>query len=256
MEFSKIYRFNSIEATENSDWNFINPDGTSGLSSAGGSSKRRWNWDNNTTSSSNVGPAGPVEGDGYIYTEASSPTKDKDVFSMSTTVDGSDGNVVFDMRYSADTDGDPVQLIVRAFNGKKMIKEFDKNIGGTNSDWKHISISLEHYAVPDLLIEISIVMTKGGSIWHKDVGIDYIRITGKEIETDTGMSKWLRARGMKGVHGHKKKEWEKGTLSSEELRSTIFTLEEAISNGDIVLDSDCIIIQDGAVVSHIIKPKG
>ncbi len=194
-----------MESSENSDWVFLNPDGSEGLNSSHGDFNRVWNWNHIETPSSGVGPISPVDGNGYIYTESSS-AKDRDKFSMSTEVDGSDGNVTVSFWYSADTNNSEVQITLSAHNGSKWVKEFDKNVASDSPEWKEVEVDLTHYNNSDLKIKIVINLLRKGTTWHKDVGIDLIKIIGSDVAGETGMTTWLKEKGMTAVRNRGRRE--------------------------------------------------
>lgn len=255
-QFEKIYRFNTIDASENTDWEYINPDGTTGLTSSSGSSKRKWNWDNNKTASSNVGPLEPEEGVGYIYTEASSPTKNNDKFIMRTIndIDASDENVELSFWYSADSDDDKVQLTVSIWNGNTWKKEYDQNIADTDPTWKQVEIDLTQYSNTDLRIEIKVNMKTGGDIWHKDIGIDTVRIVGGHTFNDKTQTTFFKTKNIKSNHKRHQKCFMNESYNSSEIKDIVDELEEKIESGEIVLDDD-IIIKESENISHLVRKK-
>lgn len=185
--FEKLYDFDTYTAPSNVEWEFINPNGTTGLAENG--STRRWNWEDKKTESSRTGPDKPYSGSGYIYTESSSPTKDYDQFVMVTknAIDASDRNTGINFRYSADTDNGDVQLIVEVYSDGGWHKEYDTNIKSYSNDWVLVELDLSRYHNTDMLIRITVDMLYTGSTSRKDVGIDSIMIFGKDTGNDEMM---------------------------------------------------------------------
>lgn len=200
--FQNVYDFDTVDAPSNLLWDYINPDGSTGLNILD-IVKRRWNWHNSRTKSPKCGPNGPYSGNGYIYVETSSPTKANDKFIMvtNTPIDASDRNVKINFRYSANTVGTPCQLVVEVFANDTWYKEFDQNVGSNKADWNEISLDLSKYENIDMSIRITIDLLDEGSTWKKDVGIDNIIITGGDLVTDEVID-FLGSRDIRKLQKH------------------------------------------------------
>jgi len=179
MAFNNTYTFDTKTDVNISDWLFTDPVGT-GLQDS--NTARRWCWDSDETTSSNVGPIGGQGGnpDGYVYTEMSSPGANGDVFYMETVndIDSSKQSVSMTWYYSARTgSGDDATIYVEGWNGTSWVIVTTQDIpGSTDATWYQVSSDFDSYTNIDFKIRFRIVMGSGGTAWHKDIGLDTINI--------------------------------------------------------------------------------
>ncbi|RLF01920.1 MAG: hypothetical protein DRJ64_09980, partial [Thermoprotei archaeon] len=162
-------------------WHFYHPDGSDDNGQTG-DSNRQWKWDNNETTSSNVGALTGYDSAGYVYTEASSSTASDDVFTMvrNSTIDASLLNVKINFYYSARFDGsETVTIRVEGFDGSSWNTEDSQVVGnGTDATWyEYGEVDLSSYTNTDFQVRISVQMPSSGTIWHCDACIDAVSIT-------------------------------------------------------------------------------
>lgn len=180
MVFTNIYNFNSLTESNNNDWIYANPNGTTAVT---GTSGKTWNWNSQTqsTSSGNTGPTGAHSGTGYIYPETSSPTSLGDIFSMEIPFDLSSTNLAIEFWYSAFTK--PAQLRTSAWDGAGWVLIDSLDLNSTSPVWIQYSTDIEDYDNTDFKFRISIEVISGTTYQH-DVAIDSIKIIGTDSILD------------------------------------------------------------------------
>ena len=175
-DFDVTYRFDSIASGE-SGWDYSGPDGNNLHSE---DTRGNWCWSNNSTPSSGVGPpyGQGGSGDGYIYTEASSPVAVNDEFTMtlSQAVDASAYALNCSFYRSMDFNGEPGELHFEVWNGSQWRSE-GVWTGTSSAVWVYANIDLSSYTNSDLKVRFRTVV-KGANTWTNDCAIDTVRIYG------------------------------------------------------------------------------
>lgn len=184
MAFNTTYNFDAQTGGNNADWSFISPTAT-GLQAEG--TVRNWSWSQDETPSTSRGPingqgaGGAV--DGYIYTEASSPTANGDVFRLEL-VDSLNANtqeITMSWYYSARTGAvtSDASIQVEAWNGSSWVQVSDTgNIASLDAVWVLQNSDFTSYTNSDFKVAIIITLGSSGTAWHKDIGLDTINIVG------------------------------------------------------------------------------
>lgn len=195
-DFSTLYTFDALASAGNSDWTYVGPTGT-GLQNS--NTAGRWCWDNNGTTSSNVGPLYGQGGnpDGYVYTEASSQALGAQWSMTSPVMDASLKEWEFSFYLSADNDGDSTDFYVEAYNGSTWDELYKVNFStgdawhdGTTWNWvlhdvnEHATFNLASYTNSDLQIRFRTDLI-AGTAWHNDIGIDTVTLYGWDAAPET-----------------------------------------------------------------------
>ncbi len=178
-DYDVTYTFPDYATANDGSWTYTASDGRNGLQNEGGFAGY-WTWDQNTTPSSGVGPLHGVDGDpeGYVFTEASSPTAVGDSFVMTLTnaLNATTYALNISFYHSMDFNGDPGELYFEVWDGDSWEQEFFENFPNNNADWFQEIIDLSDYYNSDLKVRFRTVVK--GTAWHNDCGIDNVRIYG------------------------------------------------------------------------------
>ena len=192
MAFNYSYTWATTTTANACDWTFSNPDGTTGLYQA--TSTRRWNWSNTGTTSPSVGPTGDQSGlvQGYIYTEASSPTAFNDVYIMeyNTPLDASAHDIIVSFYTNQRGDRNNAVCVVET-NEADTGWIIRGTYGGENDPNKRLTGATQYWAPQtiDLTGIVSAASTKirwvvtlpsSGTSWHNDYGLDTISMIGTD----------------------------------------------------------------------------
>lgn len=186
------YTWDSLGSVDENDWVFTDPLGAGVQNS---NTARRWCWDSNDTTSSNIGPTSGQGGspDGYLYTEASSPGAANDEFDMELNFDlDASANAILVELYTnqrGDSNNATCEIqtnegaagwVTRATYGGSG----DPNKVATSGTQIWASRSLDLTGVvshAQTRIRFLITFPASGTIWNNDYGIDTVTITGTTI---------------------------------------------------------------------------
>jgi hypothetical protein len=169
---------------------------------------RRWNWDNNDTTSTNVGPTSGEGGspDGYLHPEASSPTANNDEFYLELEDSGSPGNpqtydasandITVEFSTNQRGDNNDATCVVETNENAAGWVERGTVFGGTgDSDkvatggtqiWSQRSVDLTGLiSHASTRIRLKVITTTTGNVWHCDYGIDRVAFIGVTAVTRT-----------------------------------------------------------------------
>lgn len=205
------YTWDSLGSGDESDWVFTDPVGTGVQSS---NTARRWCWDNNDTTSTNVGPTSGQGGspDGYLYTEASSPAAASDEFTMELDfdLDASSNNITVALYTNQrGTDHDATCEIQTNEGGGGWVTRATYGGSGdpnkVNTDgsqiWASRNLDLTG-VVSHAQTRIRFLITlAGATIWHNDYGIDTVLITGETSGWSAGKVNTLDSSNIAKVNG-------------------------------------------------------
>lgn len=182
--YDVTYTFPDYATANNGSWTYTTSAATNGLQNEAGAA-RYWTWDDDTTPSSNVGPVGGQGGnpEGYVFTEATSPTALNDVFTMQLTngVNGSAYSLNVSFYISADNNGDGVIIKADAWNGSSWNNLLTRG-GDTVATWTNYNYNLSSYTNTDVKIRFTVQPTSG-TAWYNDIGFDTVRIYGNTRNT-------------------------------------------------------------------------
>lgn len=186
------YTWDTLGSADESDWSFADPLGTGVQNS---NTARRWCWDSNDTTSSNIGPTSGQGGspDGYLYTEASSPGAANDQFTMEldATLDASANSILVELYTNQrggsnnatceiQTNENSAGWVTRATYGGSG----DPNKVGTSGTqiWAYRSLDLAGVVShASTKLRFLVTFPSSGTIWNNDYGIDTVTITGTTI---------------------------------------------------------------------------
>ena len=184
------YTFDTATSGDELDFTFTGPQG-GGLTTGG--TQGVWNWDNNDTPSTNVGPSNGQGGspDGYIYTEMSGQS-DGDTWTLlhDTTFDADANNI--DVEFYWAIRGDAAQATIELQtneNGAGWVTRYTTGFGvgtvtgtGGATVWNLEQVDLSGL-ISNASTEIRWLITadtdpsSSSQFWHNDVGFDSITIT-------------------------------------------------------------------------------
>lgn len=159
-------------------WIFEAPSGN-GLQAS--DSRAYWSWDSDETASGTVGPLSGQggTGEGYVYTEATSPGTFNDVYTM-TMENGANGELYelyLDFYISADNNNQPVTIEAQAWDGTQWNTLLNRG-GGDDPAWINYNYDLSAYENTDVKVRFVVTFGATGTIWNNDIGIDTVRMYG------------------------------------------------------------------------------
>ncbi len=170
-----VYTFGS-KASGETGWDYVGPDGNNLQNE---NTKGYWCWSNDATPASGVGPpyGQGGSGDGYVYTETSSPVEENDEFTMtlSQAVDASTYALNSSFYLSINFDDQPGELHFEVFDGSVWQPE-GIWYGSSSAVWVYANINLSSYTNADLKVRFRTVVK--GTAWKNDGAIDTVRIYG------------------------------------------------------------------------------
>ena len=190
MAFNTLITFDT-QAAAQAAVNFSDPVGTGLVATGGGN--RRWTWHNGQTPSGTdtVGPTqgqgGP--GDGYVYTEASSPAVANDAFfaEINQTFNAALNDIVVSFYTNQNGQTNESVWVVQTSEDGGTWTTRGPVFGGVGQQspngatWTKRTVDLTGLvSSANTQIRIAVQLGANGNIWHNDAGLDTIQIIGTD----------------------------------------------------------------------------
>ncbi len=187
------YTFDTQSGSDADSFLYTDPVATDATLPQDPNTGRRWCWDEDDTTSTDVGPTSGAGGDpdGYLYTEASSPGAFDDEFylELDQTLDAASNSIEVQFKTNQRGDNNNAECVVETNeNGAGWVErgstfggsgDSDKVATGGSQIWSSRSVDLDGLiSHASTRIRIKITFPASGTSWHNDYGLDEIVFIG------------------------------------------------------------------------------
>jgi len=189
------YTFDTQTGSDADQFLYTDPVATDATLPQAANTARRWCWDSDDTTSTDVGPTSGAGGDpdGYLYTEASSPAAFDDEFYLEfdTTLNAATNDIEVQFKTNQRGDNNDATCVVETNENGAGWVERGSTFGGSGDPnkvdtggtqiWASRSVDLTGLiSHSSTRIRIKITFPSSGTSWHNDYGLDEIVFIGTD----------------------------------------------------------------------------